>query len=117
MKERVFELAYDKVRDGILSADKAVRDLQLSAIREEAKAIVEAENEDWLDNFNEAFTAVEASVLREYLAKDHQRVDGRGLNDIRELSAEVGLLPRVHGSALFQRTNTSIKYYNFIRFS
>ncbi len=108
LKERVFELAYDKVRDGILSADKAVRDLQLSAIREEAKAIVEAENEDWLDNFNEAFTAVEASVLREYLAKDHQRVDGRGLNDIRELSAEVGLLPRVHGSALFQRGQTQV---------
>lgn len=46
--------------------------------------------------------------MREYLAKDHQRVDGRGLNDIRELSAEVGLLPRVHGSALFQRGQTQV---------
>ncbi|HHU53312.1 MAG TPA: polyribonucleotide nucleotidyltransferase [Clostridiaceae bacterium] len=108
LKDRVFELAYDKVKENILNADKTVRDEQLGNVREEIRAIIEQENEEWLENFSEAFTEVEAFVLREYLYKDHKRVDGRGLNDIRPLSAEVGLLPRVHGSALFQRGQTQV---------
>ncbi|NLM19625.1 MAG: polyribonucleotide nucleotidyltransferase [Clostridiaceae bacterium] len=108
LKDRVFELAYDKVKANILNADKAARDEQLDNVREEIKAMIEQENEEWLDNFSEAFTEVEAAVLREYLYKEHKRVDGRGLNDIRPLSAEVGLIPRVHGSALFQRGQTQV---------
>ncbi|NLJ71258.1 MAG: polyribonucleotide nucleotidyltransferase [Clostridiaceae bacterium] len=108
LKDRVFELAYDKIKANILNADKAIRDEQIGNVREEVKAVIEQENEEWLDSFAEAFTEVEAYVLREYLYNDHKRVDGRGLYDIRPLSSEVGLLPRVHGSALFQRGQTQI---------
>lgn len=108
LKDRVFELAYEKVKANILNADKAARDEQIGIVREEIKAVIEQENEEWLENYAEAFTEVEAYVLREYLYKDHKRVDGRGLYDIRPLSSEVGLIPRVHGSALFQRGQTQI---------
>jgi polyribonucleotide nucleotidyltransferase len=108
LKDRVFELAYEKVKANILNADKAARDEQIGVVREEIKAVIEQENEEWLENYAEAFTEVEAYVLREYLYKDHKRVDGRGLYDIRPLSSEVGLIPRVHGSALFQRGQTQI---------
>jgi len=56
----------------------------------------------------DAMYQLEKKVVREYLMKERRRVDGRGLNDIRELSADVGLLPRVHGSALFSRGQTQV---------
>ena len=108
LKDRVFELAYEKIKANILNADKALRDEQIGNVREVVKAIIEQENEEWSDNYAEAFTEVEAYVIREYLYNDHKRVDGRGLNDIRPLSSEVGLIPRVHGSALFQRGQTQV---------
>ncbi len=54
----------------------------------------------------EAVRQVEKAVVRERLLKDHTRTDGRGLDDIRQITGEVGWLPRVHGSALFQRGET-----------
>ena len=108
LQERVFDLAYEGMKTAILNADKEARDKAVRKIRDEVKATVESENEAWLKNFGEAFTFVEKTVLREYLYKDHKRIDGRGLEDIRELSSEVGLLPRVHGSALFQRGQTQV---------
>ena len=108
LQNRVNELAYDKVREKILNPDKAERDANLAEIRDEIKVVIEEENEEWLPQFSEAFTNLEKSVLREYLYIEHKRVDGRGINEIRPLSAEVGLLPRVHGSALFQRGQTQV---------
>ncbi|MBC7596652.1 MAG: polyribonucleotide nucleotidyltransferase, partial [Kineosporiaceae bacterium] len=55
-----------------------------------------------------ATRAVTKSLVRERVLRDKVRIDGRGLADIRELSAEVGVIPRVHGSALFQRGETQI---------
>ncbi len=108
LQNRVNELAYDRVKETILNPDKEARDNALGEIREEVKPIIEEENEEWMSRFGEAFTYVEKSVLREYLYKEHKRVDGRGINEIRPLSCEVGLLPRVHGSALFQRGQTQV---------
>ncbi len=108
LQNRVNELAYDRVRETILNPDKAARDQALAEIREELKPTIEAENEEWLTQYGEAFTYLEKSVLREYLYKEHKRVDGRGLDEIRPLSCEIGLLPRVHGSALFQRGQTQV---------
>jgi polyribonucleotide nucleotidyltransferase len=55
-----------------------------------------------------AFRSVNKSIVRERVLRDKVRIDGRGLTDIRTLSAEVGVIPRVHGSALFERGETQI---------
>ncbi len=56
----------------------------------------------------EAVNKLEKKVVREYILEEGKRVDGRALDEIRPLSAEVGLLPRVHGSGLFQRGQTQV---------
>ncbi|NLJ94217.1 MAG: polyribonucleotide nucleotidyltransferase [Clostridiaceae bacterium] len=108
LQDRVNELAYDRVKGIIINPDKAERDSNIREIREEVQAIIEAENEEWLAQFAEAFTNVEKTILRENLFYEHKRVDGRGLEEIRPLKAEVGLLPRTHGSALFERGQTQV---------
>src|SRR6185503_10440982 len=55
-----------------------------------------------------AFRSVTKKLVRERVLRDQVRIDGRGLTDIRTLSAEVGVVPRVHGSALFERGETQI---------
>lgn len=108
LKARLKELAYDRVREVILNPDKAARDRDLGLVRDEVKGLIESENDSWLASYGEAFTNLEKEVLREYLFKEHKRVDGRGLDEIRPLSCRVGLLPRVHGSAIFQRGQTQV---------
>ena len=86
------------------------------ADREERESAIKA---DVLDQLGEQFAgrekevgaalrAVTKSLVRQRVLRDKVRIDGRGLADIRELSAEVGVVPRVHGSALFQRGETQI---------
>ncbi len=90
--------------------------IAFKADREEREAEIKA---DVLEQLGEQFEGREKelgaavrsvlkSVIRERVLRDKVRIDGRGLADIRELSAEVGIIPRVHGSALFQRGETQI---------
>ena len=109
LKTLVSDLAYDEMRQAVLSDDKSVRDAQVNILRERVKEKLEAdEKEEWLPIVGEAIYRLEKRVVREYLFKEHRRVDGRGLDQIRELSAEVGMLPRTHGSGLFQRGQTQV---------
>ncbi len=106
--EAVRAFAYDRVKEGVLSADKSVRDANIAVIKDDVKAHIESINADWLGGVGEAMDKLEKTAVREYLKNEHRRVDGRGLNDIRELSCDAGLLPRVHGSGLFQRGQTQV---------
>jgi polyribonucleotide nucleotidyltransferase len=92
-------------------ADKQEREARLDAVKEDAKAAVaEQFGPDW-DRFHEispAYRALTKNLVRQRILRDKVRIDGRGLTDIRTLSAEVEVVPRVHGSALFERGETQI---------
>ena len=67
-----------------------------------------AEQEDWLAVLDEAVYQYQKKTVRKMILKDHKRPDGRAINQIRPLAAEVDLIPRVHGSAMFTRGQTQI---------
>ncbi len=102
------EFSYESMRSAVLSADKSVRDGAVAEVTTALAARLAELNPDWEELAKEAIYQLEKQVVREYLFKEKRRVDGRGLNQIRTLSAEVGLLPRVHGSGLFQRGQTQV---------
>lgn len=104
----VHSIAYDKLREAMLSPDKALRDTQVSAVNSEVREQIAASYGDWMPYVGDAFEEIQKQIVREYLFEDGKRVDGRGTDDIRDLSAEVGLIPRSHGSALFQRGQTQV---------
>jgi polyribonucleotide nucleotidyltransferase len=104
----VKEFAYAGMREAVLAADKSVRDAQVKTLKDAAVAHITELNPDWVTYVGDAMYKLEKKVVREYLFKEHRRVDGRTLDEIRPLSAEVGLLPRVHGSGLFQRGQTQV---------
>lgn len=109
----VKELGFAKMAEAVLSDDKDVRDVQVRALQDELTQIFEekytgTEAEAWLKLLPEAFYQLQKKVVRHYLFAEHKRVDGRSMNEIRPLSCDVGLLPRVHGSGLFQRGQTQV---------
>lgn len=106
--DAVKDFAYGKMRDAVLSDDKSVRDLAVSRLTEETKEFLAGQNEDWVPYTAEAIYKLEKYVVREYLFKEHKRVDGRPIDKIRPLSADVGILPRVHGSGYFSRGQTQV---------
>jgi polyribonucleotide nucleotidyltransferase len=94
---------------GALSmADKQEREARLDEIKDEVKAALAERFEDRFHEVSPAYRAVTKKLVRQRILRDKVRIDGRGLADIRTLSAEVDVVPRVHGSALFERGETQI---------
>jgi polyribonucleotide nucleotidyltransferase len=89
-------------------ADKQEREDELDRIKDDVKAALAQRFEDRFHEVSPAFRAVTKKLVRQRILRDKVRIDGRGLADIRTLSAEVEVIPRVHGSALFQRGETQI---------
>ena len=86
--------------------DKQDRSNQISEITDKAKKLYE-ENENYSDlDVNSQLKNLEKSIVRTDILKNKNRIDGRGLADVRPIECEVGILPRVHGSALFTRGET-----------
>ncbi len=104
----VKEFGYSRMREAVLAVDKQVRDENISKLTEDAKAHLAETFPEMEAVIDEALYKLEKKVVREYIIKEGKRVDGRRLDEIRTLSAEVGLLPRVHGSGLFQRGQTQV---------
>lgn len=95
------------MEEAVFTDEKQVREeniRQITAKLEEAFA----ENEEWLAVLGEAIYQYQKKTVRKMILKDHKRPDGRELNQIRPLAAEVDLIPRVHGSAMFTRGQTQI---------
>jgi polyribonucleotide nucleotidyltransferase len=99
------ERYFDRVKDGIVQTDRRARSEALAEIREE---MVESREEDEIPWIMEAFSKVEKEAFRELYIKDRKRTDLRELDEIRPTSAEVGVLPRVHGTGLFTRGETQV---------
>jgi len=106
--EAVKEFGWDKMREAVLAVDKSVRDANVAALQEEVVAMLEEKEEGLSKWAPDAIYKLEKKVVRDYLFREHRRVDGRALDEIRPLSCDVGVLPRVHGSGFFQRGQTQV---------
>lgn len=102
------DYAWDDMRQAVLSDDKSVRDVQINALAQKVSEYLEEKNPDALPYISQSMYLLQKKVVRDYLFREHKRIDGRGLDKIRPLSADVGLLPRVHGTGLFQRGQTQV---------
>ncbi|MFA9380908.1 MAG: polyribonucleotide nucleotidyltransferase, partial [Acetanaerobacterium sp.] len=106
--EAIKDFAIDKVRYALDTNDKNVRDARYAPVADEVTAKFAAEYPDLAAQIPEALYKLQKYVVRRWLLDEGKRVDGRGIDEIRPLSAEVGLLPRVHGSGLFTRGQTQV---------
>ena len=106
--EAVKEYGWDRMREAVLSKDKEVRDANVAVLQEEVAAMLEEKEEGLSKWAPDAIYKLEKKVVRDYLFREHIRVDGRALDEIRPLSCAVGVLPRVHGSSFFQRGQTQV---------
>ena len=105
--EIVSLVTQERMEEAVFTDDKQTREKNL----EEIKAMLTehyAENEEWLPLIGEALYKFEKKTVRKMILKDHKRPDGRAITEIRPLAAEIDLLPRVHGSAMFTRGQTQI---------
>ncbi|MCP8998788.1 polyribonucleotide nucleotidyltransferase [Pseudarthrobacter sp. RMG13] len=89
-------------------ADKQERDTATDSLKDEVTSSLAGQFEGRDKELSAAFRSVTKHVVRQRILKDQIRIDGRGLTDIRQLTAEVEVLPRVHGSAIFERGETQI---------
>ena len=97
----------EEMEEAVFTDVKQVREeniRQVTAKLEEAFA----DNEEWLGLLSEAIYQYQKKTVRKMILKDHKRPDGRAINQIRPLAAEVDIVPRVHGSAMFTRGQTQI---------
>ena len=106
--DAVKEFGWDKMREAVLAVDKSVRDANVAALQEEVAAMLEEKEEGLSKWAADSIYKLEKKVVRDYLFREHRRVDGRALDEIRPLSCDVGVLPRVHGSSFFQRGQTQV---------
>jgi polyribonucleotide nucleotidyltransferase len=98
----------DDMTQALTIAGKQERESRLDELKDGVKAKFAAEFEGREKEVSAAFRAVNKKLVRQRILKDKIRIDGRGLADIRQLGAEVEVIPRVHGSALFERGETQI---------
>lgn len=100
--------AADKLATVFQIADKQDRDNASDELKDEVLGALAGQFEGREKELSAAFRSVTKHVVRQRILKDQVRIDGRGLTDIRQLTAEVEVLPRVHGSAIFERGETQI---------
>lgn len=96
-----------RMEEAVFTDDKQTREENIRVITEELNEKF-AENEEWLTLLPEAIYQYQKKTVRKMILKDHKRPDGRELSQIRPLAAEVDIIPRVHGSAMFTRGQTQI---------
>ena len=96
-----------EMEEAVFTDDKQTREKNIDAVTEKMKEAF-ADNEEWLAVLGEAVYQYQKKTVRKMILKDHKRPDGRAINQIRPLAAEVDIIPRVHGSAMFTRGQTQI---------
>ncbi len=97
----------EEMEEAVFTDEKQVREENIKKITEKFEEAF-AENEEWLAILGEAVYQYQKKTVRKMILKDHKRPDGREITQIRPLAAEVDLIPRVHGSAMFTRGQTQI---------
>ena len=107
MFEAIEEFASERVKFALDTNDKLVRDERLAPIIDDVHSKFDETYPEQIPMIDECIYKLQKKIVREWLYNG-KRVDGRGIDEIRPLSAEVGLLPRVHGSGLFTRGQTQV---------
>ena len=97
----------DEMEVAVFNDDKQSRDAAVDKLTERCKEAFQ-DNEEWLKLIPDAMYQYEKKTVRKMILKDHKRPDGRQITEIRPLAAEIDILPRVHGSAMFTRGQTQI---------
>ena len=97
----------EQMEEAVFTDEKQKREENIRAITEQVEEAF-ADNEEYLAVLGEAIYQYQKKTVRKMILKDHKRPDGRAINQIRPLAAEVDLIPRVHGSAMFTRGQTQI---------
>ncbi len=97
----------EEMEVAVFTDEKQVREENIRQIREKLEAAF-AENEEWLPLIGEALYQYQKKTVRKMILVDKKRPDGRALDQIRKLAAEIDIIPRVHGSAMFTRGQTQI---------
>ena len=97
----------EEMEVAVFSDDKQTRENNIAEITDKLKEAF-AEKEEWLAVLGEAVYQYQKKTVRKMILKDHKRPDGRAITQIRPLAAEVDIIPRVHGSAMFTRGQTQI---------
>ncbi len=96
-----------EMEEAVFTDEKQVREENIRQITEKLEEKF-ADNEEWLAVLGEAIYQYQKKTVRKMILKDHKRPDGRAISQIRPLAAEVDIIPRVHGSAMFTRGQTQI---------
>ncbi|MCR4610899.1 MAG: polyribonucleotide nucleotidyltransferase [Lachnospiraceae bacterium] len=97
----------EEMEKAVFTDEKQKRDENIREITDKLEEEF-ADNEEWLEVLGEAIYQYQKKTVRKMILKDHKRPDGRKIDEIRPLAAEVDLIPRVHGSAMFTRGQTQI---------
>src|SRR3954453_11863592 len=111
VKQELLDVAYqvagDRIEAALYTEGKVARAKAIEGLREEVKAAI-LEKHAEADKFaiNQAFDYVQKKAFRKSILEKQKRVDGRGYQDLRKITSEVGVLPRAHGSSIFQRGET-----------
>ena len=98
----------EAMEDAVFTDVKQVREENIRQIKDKLEERYEEEHPDWFALIDEAVYKFQKKTVRKMILKDHKRPDGREVTQIRPLSAEVDVLPTVHGSGLFQRGQTQV---------
>ncbi|MBR6281774.1 MAG: polyribonucleotide nucleotidyltransferase, partial [Lachnospiraceae bacterium] len=96
-----------EMEEAVFTDHKQTREENIKRVTEKFEEAF-ADNEEWLAVLGEAVYQYQKKTVRKMILKDHKRPDGRRIDEIRPLSAEIDLIPRVHGSAMFTRGQTQI---------
>ena len=98
----------EAMEEAVFTDVKQVREENIRQIKEKLEERYAEEHEDWLPLIDDAVYKFQKKTVLKMILKDHKRPDGRAINEIRPLAAEIDLLPRVHGSGMFTRGQTQI---------
>ena len=98
----------EAMEEAVFTDVKQVREENIRQIKEKLEERYAEEHEDWIPLIDDAVYKFQKKTVRKMILKDHKRPDGRAINEIRPLAAEIDLLPRVHGSGMFTRGQTQI---------
>ena len=106
--DEVAGIASEEMKQAVLAVDKTVRDTKISELTAKVNEQLGEKYKDNPSYIADSLYKLEKKVVRHYLLHEKKRVDGRSLDEIRPLYSEVGVLPRTHGSAMFQRGQTQV---------
>ena len=97
-----------EMEEAVLTDEKQVREENIRVLKERLKERYEETHPEWIPMLGEALYKYQKKTVRKMILKDHKRPDGRAITQIRPLAAEIDMIPRAHGSAMFTRGQTQI---------